>query len=117
MIFESMPINRLEFVQWQRSKFMDIFTTQLTRVSPNRIRPASQKVKNVAKEADTQALEEEHDHLDHHEESTVTHQHAEQQFHQHNSSHDGEEAIENKESAEKDHDTDDEEPHHLDIFV
>lgn len=94
---------------------MDIFTTQLTRVAPNRIQPDKLKVKSLSKEAKTQTLDEEHDHLDHHEESTVTHQHAERQFQQHQESS----QEQNQQLAESDDEekSDDDKPHHLDIFV
>lgn len=46
---------------------MDIFTTQLTRVVPVPIKPASLKVKALLKEAATGELKEDHDHVENHE--------------------------------------------------
>ncbi|NMP31331.1 hypothetical protein HII17_07135 [Thalassotalea sp. M1531] len=94
---------------------MDIFTTQLTRVAPNRIRPNKLKVKSLAKEARSQSIDQEHDHLDEHEVNTVTHQHAEKQF----SHHKDEDIAEQKQSgsSEEIDDEDTEKPRHLDIFV
>ncbi|MDX2368978.1 MAG: hypothetical protein QNK36_11340 [Colwellia sp.] len=45
---------------------MDIFTTQLTRVVPVPIKPASLKVKALLKEAGTSKLKEDPDHLENH---------------------------------------------------
>ena len=45
---------------------MDIFTTQLIRVVPVPIKPASLKVKALLKEAAIGALKEDHDHLENH---------------------------------------------------
>lgn len=63
---------------------MDIFTTQLTRVAPNKIKPDKLKVKGLAKDAKLQSLDEEHEHFDGHEAYIVTQQHAERQFHSDN---------------------------------
>jgi len=46
---------------------MDIFTTQLTRVVPVPIKPASLKVKALLKEAATSKLSQDPDHLENHE--------------------------------------------------
>tara|TARA_B110000467_G_C18308808_1_gene476559 strand:+ start:1514 stop:1843 length:330 start_codon:yes stop_codon:yes gene_type:complete len=46
---------------------MDIFTTQLTRVVPVPIKPASLKVKALLKDAASTKLKEDHDHLENHE--------------------------------------------------
>ena len=45
---------------------MDIFTTQLTRVVPNPIKPANLKVKALLKEAATGELKEDLDHIENH---------------------------------------------------
>jgi hypothetical protein len=45
---------------------MDIFTTQLTRVSPVLIKPTSFKVKALVKDAGSNKLKEDHDQFDHH---------------------------------------------------
>jgi len=45
---------------------MDIFTTQLTRVVPIPIKPASLKVKALLKEAGASKLKEDPDHLENH---------------------------------------------------
>jgi len=45
---------------------MDIFTTQLTRVVQTPIKPTSLKVKALLKEAATDKLKEDHDHLENH---------------------------------------------------
>jgi len=45
---------------------MDIFTTQLTRVVPVPIKPASLKVKALLKESGTSKLKEDPDHLENH---------------------------------------------------
>jgi len=45
---------------------MDIFTTQLTRVVPVPIKPASLKVKALLKDAASPKLREDHDHLENH---------------------------------------------------
>ena len=63
---------------------MDIFTTQLTRVAPNKIRPDKLKVKGLAKDAKLKSLDAEHEHLDGHEAYIVTQQHVERQFHSDN---------------------------------
>jgi len=93
---------------------VDIFTTQLTRVAPNRIRPEKLKVKSLAKDASSQSIEQEHDHLDGHEENTVTHQHAQKQFHEHHEQSAKEDLQQLPDSNEED---DEDKPHHLDIFV
>jgi hypothetical protein len=46
---------------------MDIFTTQLTRVVPVPIKPASLKVKALLKEAANSKLSQDPDHLENHE--------------------------------------------------
>ena len=46
---------------------MDIFTTQLTRVVPVPIKPASLKVKALLKEAANSKLTQDPDHLENHE--------------------------------------------------
>jgi hypothetical protein len=46
---------------------MDIFTTQLTRVVPVPIKPASLKVKALLKEAANTKLSQDPDHLENHE--------------------------------------------------
>ncbi len=46
---------------------MDIFTTQLTRVVPVPIKPASLKVKALLKEAATSKLSQDLDHIENHE--------------------------------------------------
>ncbi len=46
---------------------MDIFTTQLTRVVPVPIKPASLKVKALLKEAANSKLNQDPDHLENHE--------------------------------------------------
>ena len=46
---------------------MDIFTTQLTRVVPVPIKPASLKVKALLKEAANSKLHQDPDHLEYHE--------------------------------------------------
>ncbi len=46
---------------------MDIFTTALTRVVPEPIKPANLKVKALLKEAATGKLKEDLDHLENHE--------------------------------------------------
>lgn len=63
---------------------MDIFTTQLTRVAPNKIKPDKLRVKGLAKDAKLKSLDAEHEHLDGHEGYIVTQQHAEKQFHSNN---------------------------------
>ena len=59
---------------------MDIFTTQLTRVAPNRLKPEKLRVKGMLKESAAPSLDEEHDHIDEHEQTTLTEQHARQQY-------------------------------------
>ena len=45
---------------------MDIFTTQLTRVQPQPIKPRSLKVRALSKDAASPKLKEDHDHLENH---------------------------------------------------
>ena len=101
---------------------MDIFTTQLTRVAPNKVRPGKLKVKGLLKEAGSPVLDEKHDHLDEHEENTVTEQHARQQYHSSNQNENlsnVKNTSDDSEPENKPQDDDDDHPptHHLDIFV
>ncbi|MFD2166408.1 hypothetical protein ACFSJY_09015 [Thalassotalea euphylliae] len=99
---------------------MDIFTTQLTRVVPNKVEPSKLKVKNVTKESSLKAMDEEHEHLDEHEKNTVTHQHAEKQYQQHNApdSTKEEDIEEQLEQVNRSMEGEEEIPKkHLDIFV
>jgi hypothetical protein len=59
---------------------MDIFTTQLTRVVPVKLKPETLKVKGLTKDAKSSSLNSEHDHLDGHELNTMTQQHAQVLF-------------------------------------
>ena len=59
---------------------MDIFTTQLTRVVPVKLKPEKLKVKGLTKDAKPSSLNSEHDHLDEHELNTMTQQHAQALF-------------------------------------
>ncbi len=61
---------------------MDIFTTQLTRVVPARLKPAKLKVKGLVKDAKSRALDEEQDHLDDHERNTITQQYGQAHYQQ-----------------------------------
>lgn len=61
---------------------MDIFTTQLTRVVPARLKPTKLKVKGLAKDAKSRALDEEQDHLDGHERNTITQQYGQAHYQQ-----------------------------------
>ncbi|MDT0602452.1 hypothetical protein [Thalassotalea castellviae] len=45
---------------------MDIFTTVLAKVRPNPIKPEKLRVKALDKDAETQKLKEDHDHLENH---------------------------------------------------
>lgn len=45
---------------------MDIFTTVLTKVRPTPIKPEKLRVKALEKDAETQKLKEDHDHLEDH---------------------------------------------------
>ncbi|MDO6447092.1 hypothetical protein Q4493_15075 [Colwellia sp. 1_MG-2023] len=45
---------------------MDIFTTVLTKVRPTPIKPEKLRVKALKKDAETQKLKEDHDHVENH---------------------------------------------------
>ena len=111
---------------------MDIFTTQLTRVVPNRLKPAKLKVKGLAKEARSQNIDQEHDHLDEHDKTTATYQRAHEQFSPHGEINPDAEQGENdqqagnqqqladkaKDEKSQDDNKDDEPPiKHFDLFV
>ena len=72
-IFEQWPITGLCNVlcncdfQYAEELRMDIFTTQLTRVVPVPIKPASLKVKALLKEAANSKLHQDPDHVEYHE--------------------------------------------------
>ncbi|WP_448214055.1 hypothetical protein [Colwellia sp. MEBiC06753] len=106
---------------------MDIFTTQLTRVAPNKIKADKLRVKRLSKDASTQSIDDEHDHMDEHERYTVTQQHGQKKYSQQQASSSeapDEEVIEDidnelqtdqhKNKIEKDEDN---KIQHLDIFV
>lgn len=59
---------------------MDIFTTQLAKVAPNRLQPKKLKVNRLTKQTPSKNIDEEHDHLDNHDKTTSTFQHAQQHF-------------------------------------
>ena len=94
---------------------MDIFTTQLTRVVPVKIKPEKLKVKGLAKDAKSRKLDQSIDQNDGHEQHSVSQQYA-QDYYQHCAENKEEaESVEDKKTAKND-DSDDP-PHHLDIFV
>ncbi|WP_286261701.1 hypothetical protein [Thalassotalea atypica] len=94
---------------------MDIFTTQLTRVVPVKIKPEKLKVKGLAKDAKTRKLDQEIDQNDGHEQDALAQQYA-QDFYQQSAEKKAQtDAVDKNNSTPKD--DSDEPPHHLDIFV
>ncbi|REL26443.1 hypothetical protein DXX93_07520 [Thalassotalea euphylliae] len=59
---------------------MDIFTTQLAKLAPNRLQPKKLKVNRLTKQSPAKNIDEEREHLDAHDTTTTTFQHAKQQF-------------------------------------
>ncbi|REL35187.1 hypothetical protein [Thalassotalea euphylliae] len=87
---------------------MDIFTTQLAKLAPNRLQPKKLKVNRLTKQSPSKNIDEEHEHLDAHDTTTTTYQHAKQQFsevvdveiaHQQNANADDEEGIVDKKQS------------------
>ncbi|WP_448552722.1 hypothetical protein [Thalassotalea montiporae] len=87
---------------------MDIFTTQLAKLAPNRLQPKKLKVNRLTKQSPSKNIDEEHEHLDAHDTTTTTFQHAKQQFsevvdaelaHQQNANTDNEGVVDKKQSS------------------
>ena len=105
---------------------MDIFTTQLTKVRQNPIKPEKLRVKSLNKDAAARSLDEEMDHLDEPQRDIDKAQQFEQHYHQSTDEPKedekvAEQSVELKGSeqskAKKTHDDDDTPLTHLDIFV
>jgi hypothetical protein len=100
---------------------MDIFTTQLIRVVPVPIKPASLRVKALVKDAATEKLTDDIDHFENHEQYFKK-QDDEQpaSSHEHKNSHDENEVVYDKEKLKTNKNTDekdDDETHHLDLYI
>lgn len=108
---------------------MDIFTTQLTRVVPVTIKPEKLKVKALVKDARVRAFEENEDHYDGSEQITINPKKESEARHQST-----EEKVPDTETIKKiteeiekggdshtvnnqENDDNDDDIHHLDIFV
>lgn len=78
---------------------MDIFTTQLTRIVPVPIKPASLKVKALLKEAANSKLNQDPNHLENHEYYFTS---EEDQYHNSQQEADGKEESENSANTDKD---------------
>lgn len=103
---------------------MDIFTTQLTRVVPVTIKPEKLKVKALVKEANIREFEEELDHLDGHEQTVEKPKYKHKDSDQQSAKDNKETELDNvipdassESSIRQDKGDDDEEVHHLDIYV
>ena len=73
---------------------MDIFTTQLTRVVPVPIKPASLKVKALLKDAAASQLKEDPDHLENHEYYFTKNEEEGEQHHANHQGSDGQKSDE-----------------------
>ena len=107
---------------------MDIFTTQLTRVVPVPIKPASLKVKALLKDAGASKLKEDPDHLENHEyyfskDQAETESEAKQQRHSQDNSQSKKDAAESiinecsNEKAAKQTNDETNKVKHLDLYV
>ncbi len=107
---------------------MDIFTTQLTRVVPVPIKPASLKVKALLKEAANSKLSQDPDHLENHEYYFTKEEdqyHSKQQEAEQDTKKEQEavkadpESSDDDKSAESDEKTDQKnnKPKHLDLYA
>ena len=97
--------------------FMDIFTTQLTRVQQTPIKPSKLKVKALVKEPSTKVLSDDIDHNENHEQYFEKNEEKSKQK-QHSSPQvleagiNSPEAINNEDGTEKET-----KPPHLDLYV
>jgi hypothetical protein len=102
---------------------MDIFTTQLTRVVAVPIKPVSLKVKALAKDAATDKLTDDLDHLENHDQYFEKQDDEQHQTSEHECkySHDDNDITYEKEKRAVDTTTirneDDDDVHHLDLFI
>ncbi|MFT5757316.1 MAG: hypothetical protein ACI9LM_002045 [Alteromonadaceae bacterium] len=104
---------------------MDIFTTQLTRVVPVPIKPASLKVKALTKNAATDKLTDDIDHLENHEQYFKKKDDGQQETSEHQGKHChdvNEDGALHKVERFTDHtktkkQDDDDDVHHLDLFI
>jgi len=97
---------------------MDIFTTQLTRVVPVPIKPASLKVKALLKEAANTKLSQDPDHLENHEyyftkEDEQDHSKQQEPVSAEPESNDEDKSIESDETAAQKNNK----PKHLDLYA
>ena len=103
--------------------YMDIFTTQLTRVVPVPIKPASLKVKALVKDSATDKLTDDIDHFENHDQyfkKQEDEHHQQASSHEYKSGHDDNEAVYEKEKLtinKKSDEKNDDEIHHLELFI
>ena len=97
---------------------LDIFTTQLTRVVPSKLKPESLKVKALIKEPATNELTDDPDHLENHEYYFEKEEHDNEQASEH-PTYERRELIKSESEADEEQDSQkNNEPNpHLDIYV
>jgi len=101
---------------------MDIFTTQLTRVVPVPIKPASLKVKALLKEAANSKLNQDPDHLENHEyyftaDSDEYHPNQSNTQQETDEKQDADAATQQTQELAEPSDTTNDKPKHLDLYV
>jgi len=100
---------------------MDIFTTQLTRVVAVPIKPASLKVKALTKDAATDKLTDDIDHIENHDQYFKKQDEEQQQASEHKHSTDDNDVVYEKEKLVVNSNTrkndDDDDAHQLDLFI